>query len=101
MKRKSNGRRLNWFQRAFDCLVAYDATKIGWLGRNLGGHINIGPITIYGANAMHFAVNIRTRWGYVCFRLPLRCFGIWWHAYFYISRDATPFNARFKLGSTN
>lgn len=64
----------------------------------LGGHINIGPATIYGENAMHWAVNIKTqRWGYICFRLPIRCGGRWWPLYFYCSPDATPCSATFKI----
>lgn len=40
---------------------------------------------------MHFAVNVWTeRWGYLCFRPPVRCFGKWWPWYFYVSRDGTP-----------
>lgn len=67
--------------------------------RFFGGHINFGPVTIYGRNAMHFAVNIRTRrWGFVCFRLPLFCFGKWWPLYWYCSPDATPHRATFRLG---
>jgi len=62
-----------------------------------GGHINIGPIVIYGENAMHWAINIKTRWGYICFRLPLRCFGRWWNLYFYISPNGTPSQATFII----
>ena len=69
-----------------------------FLGKYFGSHINIGPITIYGYNAMHFAVNIETRWGYICFHPTLICFGRWWRWYFYISKDATPYNTRLKLG---
>lgn len=66
--------------------------------RHFGEHVNIGPITIYGFNAMHVAVNIKTRWGYVCFHPTFRVFGVWWPWYFYISHDGTPSNARFKIG---
>lgn len=66
----------------------------------LSGHINIGPITIFGENAMHWGVTISTiRWGYICFRLPFRCFGRWWPLYFYLSPNATPWAATFVLGS--
>lgn len=66
--------------------------------RYFGGHVTLGPVTIYGENAMHWAVNIRTeRWGWVCFRLPLRCFGRWWSLYWYCSPDATPCRATFKV----
>ena len=67
--------------------------------RWLGGHLNIGRMTIYGRNAMHWAINIRTRrWGYVCFRLPLRCFGGWWPLYLYSSANGTPWAATFMIG---
>lgn len=67
----------------------------------LGGHMNFfnHRLTIYGANAMHWAVNIRTRrWGYVCFRLPFRCFRRWWPLYFYVSPNATPWASTFYVG---
>lgn len=63
----------------------------------LSGCWTLGPITLYGENAMHWAVNIKTRWGYVCFRLPLKCFGRWWPLYFYVSPDATPHEATFII----
>lgn len=66
--------------------------------RRLSGHISIGPIVIYGFNAMHCAVNIRTdRFGYICFKPPTFVFGRWWPAYFYVSPDATPQSATFNL----
>ena len=65
--------------------------KFGFFEKHLGGHINLGSITVYGANAMHWAVNIQTkRWGYVCFRLPFRCLGCWWPLYLYCSPNGTP-----------
>ena len=63
-----------------------------WFIRKISGHLCIGPIIIYGRNAMHFAVNIETRWGWICFKPITRCFGVWWPSYFYISKDATPHN---------
>ena len=68
-----------------------------WM-RFFGGLIDWGPITIYGENAMHWAVNISTPFGYLCFRLPFRCFGRWWPLYFYISKNATPKMAKFIIG---
>ena len=63
------------------------------------GHISIGNITIYGRNAMHWGVNIYTKkYGYVCFRLPLPCFGRWWPLYFYCSPNATSWAATFIIG---
>jgi len=72
------------------------------LHKIIGGHISIGRLTIYGRNAMHFAINYRRKDGnYVCFRLPLFCFGKWWSVYFYISPDATPTRATYTLGCSD
>ena len=62
------------------------------LERLLGGHLRIGPVTIFGFNAMHWATNIRTgTWGYICFRPTTWSFVSGWNGwYFYISPDATP-----------
>lgn len=65
----------------------------------LSGHISIGNLTIYGRNAMHWGVNFHTKkYGYICFRLPLPCFGKWWPLYFYCSPNATPWASTFMLG---
>ena len=67
----------------------------------LGGHICLGSVTVYGENAMHWTVNIKTsRWGYVCFRLPFRCFGSWWPLYFYVSPNATPWASTLYMGES-
>ena len=65
--------------------------------KQFGGHISIGPITVYGENAMHWGVTISTPKGYLCFRLPFRCFGCWWPLYCYVSPDATPHSATIWL----
>jgi len=68
----------------------------------LGGHIDVFNITIFGENAMHWAVNIKLKSGYLCFRLPIRCFGRWWPMYCYLSPDATPSSAsKWFWGRTN
>ncbi len=61
------------------------------------GHINLGKrITIYGNNAMHYAINIWTKhFGYVCFHPTVGRWG--W--YFYLSPNATPWAATFAKGS--
>jgi hypothetical protein len=64
--------------------------RLRWVENHLGGHFTVGNITVFGENAMHWAVNIRTRRGILCFRLPLRCFGRWWPLYCYFSPDGTP-----------
>lgn len=71
-----------------------------WLLNKLfSSHLSIGPLTVFGRNAMHWAVNIKTeKYGYVCFRLPLRCFGRWWPLYLYCSPNATPWASTFMIG---
>ena len=56
----------------------------------LGGFITIGPITFYGENAMHWAFQCKMGNGYLCCRLPFRCFKQWWPLYCYWSPDGTP-----------
>ena len=61
------------------------------------GHFNVGPVTIYGANAMHYAVNVRTGDGWICFRPTTGREGAWrW--YLYVSPDATPGRAWWGTG---
>ena len=69
-----------------------------FMATHLGGHVNIGNVTIYGENAMHWGVEIKFRKGWLCFRLPLFCFGRWWGLYVYFSPNATPQKATFILG---
>jgi hypothetical protein len=69
-----------------------------WQDRLFRGHVRYGPLTIYGANAMHWAVNLWFLGHYWCFHPPTRTFGGRWPAYFYISKDATPQSACFVLG---
>lgn len=73
----------------------YSANKI--LDKLFGGHITIGKLTIYGRNAMHFAVHYRLKNTIMCFRLPLFCFGRWWPLYFYLSPNGTPSSATFSI----
>jgi hypothetical protein len=70
-----------------------------WLEKHLGEHFTVGQLTVYGWNAMHVAVNYRTkRWGYICFHPPLYWCGRWWPWYFYLSPNATPWAATFAVG---
>jgi len=88
--------KLNWLKNAI--LNRKEYRSLSWWENFMGGHVSFGPVTIFGENAMHWAVNIKTkRWGYICFRLPLRCFGQWWPVYFYCSPNGTPWAATFKL----
>lgn len=85
-----------WLKRAL--LNQKEYQSFTWWESFMAGHISLGPVTIFGENAMHWAVNIRTkRWGYICFRLPFRCFGRWWPMYFYISPNTTPWASTFCI----
>lgn len=65
----------------------------------MSGSIRIGRLTIYGRNAMHWGVTFYTKkYGYICFRLPLPCFGKWYLLYFYCSPNATPWASTFMIG---
>ena len=70
-----------------------------WVEQRFTGHITLGCVTIYGANAMHYAVNIECKQGYWCFRLPIKCFETQWGWYVYYSPNATPWQATFAIGS--
>jgi len=59
----------------------------------LGGHVTLGPVTIFGENAMHWAVVIDMGKDYLSFRLPIRCYGAWWPMYCFRSPDGTPTRA--------
>lgn len=85
-----------WLKRAL--LNQKEYQSFTWWESLMAGHLSIGPVTIHGENAMHWAVNIRTkRWGYICFRIPLRCFGRWWPLYFYISPNGTPWASTLSI----
>lgn len=82
--------------------------SLSWWVNFMGGHVNIGPITIFGANAMNWTVNIRTkRWGSICFTLPV--LARWqrdryveqkyYQWYFYLSANGTPWASTFYRGS--
>lgn len=72
---------------------------MNWLERHLGGHIMLGHLVIYGWNAMHVALNWRTkRWGWICFHPTMKVFGRWWPWYFYVSPNGTPGAATWGIG---
>ncbi len=63
------------------------------------GHISIGKLTIHGRNAMHWGCHLYTKkYGYICWRLPFKCYGKWYPLYLYFSPNATPWAATFMLG---
>jgi hypothetical protein len=64
-----------------------------WQDRLFRGHVSIGPVTVYGANAMHWAINVWALGHYWCWHPTTRTFGGYWPWYFYLSTDATPSKA--------
>lgn len=69
--------------------------------------VRIGPLTIFGANAMHFAWQLKTRWGYLVVRPSTfyrkwdngrKRFGGWWRWYVYLSPNGTPWASTFAVG---
>jgi hypothetical protein len=79
---------------------------LSWWENFTGGHISFWRITIFGANAMRWSVQIRTKkWGYICFTLPVlarimtRKDGTrWLHWYLYLSPNGTPWAATYYIG---
>jgi len=71
-----------------------------WQDRLFRGHVSwFGHhVVIYGANAMHWAINVRAFGTWWCAHPTTRTFGGHWPAYFYVSRDATPQHATVLLG---
>jgi hypothetical protein len=74
-----------------------------WWENYMSGHITIklpfgSHVTMYGENAMHWQVDWRVGGAYLCFRLPFRCFGLWWPLFLYYSPDGTPGRAFWKIG---
>ena len=73
--------------------------KDRWIDRVFTGHLSWGPLTIYGANAMHWAINLRiTRLRTLCFHPTTRTFGGRWPWYVYLSPDCTPGAAYWGFG---
>ena len=69
------------------------------LKKLMTGHFNIGTkVTVYGNNAMHYAVNIRTKYGILCMRPSTRSNGGQWRWYIYLSPDGTPDSASWGIG---
>lgn len=74
------------------------ATRYGRIrDRIFTGHIRVGPVTVYGANAMHYAVNVRTERGFICAR-PTTGVDGYWPWYLYVSPDGTPDRAWWGIG---
>lgn len=65
---------------------------MNWFENFMNGHLNIGSkITIFGENAMHWAICIRTKkYGTIVVTLPFKCFGKYWGCHIYFSPNGTP-----------
>lgn len=61
-------------------------------------HLSIGPVVMYGCNAMHFAIEVHTRWGYFVARPTTWHFGRWWRWYAYLSPNGTPDKRTWGVG---
>lgn len=80
---------------------------LSWWENFMGSHISIGPITIFGANAMNWTVQAQTRLGYLCFTLPVLARyrydsrgKRWWQWYMYLSPNGTPGASTWYIGSS-
>jgi len=70
--------------------------NLSWWENYFGGHVNIGRVTIFGENAMHWAVQIYTKkYGVIVFTLPLRTLGRYWGCHIYFSPNGTPWASTF------
>lgn len=91
LENESRKKKRKFWQKRYPSLSFYE--------NFLGGHISLGRFTFYGENAMNWGVTIWTEtFGYICFRLPFRCFGVWCPLYFYTSPNATPRASTFYRG---
>lgn len=74
---------------------------LSWWVNFMGDFVHIGPLVIFGANAMHWSVQFSTKkWGYICFSLPsidrIKGKNFW---YFYISPNATPWASTYYISN--
>jgi hypothetical protein len=84
---------------------------LSWWANFMGGHITFLNITIFGANAMSWAVNITTKkYGVICFSLPFLAnyrvvsrhdYKKRWDLYLYFSPNGTPSASTFYWGTLN
>ena len=80
--------------------------SLSWWENHMGGHISFFGITIFGANAMCWTVQISTKLGYFCFTLPVigryrydSSGKKWWQWYMYLSPNGTPWACTWYMGS--
>jgi hypothetical protein len=74
-------------------------SALSWWQNFMGDYLNIGPITIFGANAMNWAVNITSKkYGFICFKLPTINNIKGKKLCFYLSPNGTPWASTFYKG---
>lgn len=91
------GSRLRRVARWLRYVLTRNVYPARWQDRLFRGHVSLGDhrVTIYGANAMHWAIEVHIRGLWWCFHPTTHTFGGHWPWYFYVSPDATPQSARF------
>lgn len=72
--------------------------KERWQDRVFTGSVRLGPLTVFGANAMHWALNLRTPCGMLCLHPTTHTFGGRWPWYAYLSPNGTPWAATWAVG---
>ena len=73
---------------------------LSWAENFMSGHISLRGLTIYGENAMNWAVNIRIKKNVLCFTLPTWrriIFKDEWYIYF--SLNGTPSQSYWYKGT--
>ena len=92
-----NGQPMSWWER-----LKTNPCNERFIDRVFTGSFRAGPVVVYGANAMHWALNVKTPWGLFCVHPTTRTFGGYWPWYVYLSKDGTPSqregNLRFGYG---
>jgi len=87
---------LEWYRRQ------RSYTTLPWSEKYLGGHITLMrtpiDVTLYGENAMHWALEVGLPTTYFVARPTTRSNGHVWRWYAYLSPDATPRNRTWGVG---
>ncbi len=73
---------------------------LSWWENFMGGHFSIGNLTVFGENAMHWAIEWRSKkYGIIVFAPPIKTFGQYWGWHLYFSPNATPWACTYYIGS--
>lgn len=86
-----------WTRLMTDCGFLQGSRYDRVRDRLFTGHVSFGPVTIFGHNAMHYAVQVRTKRGFLVMRPTTGEDGEWrWYAF--SSPDGTPGRAAWGIG---